>query len=271
MVANNNDDPAENEHGNEKSKQQGSLPQDQTRPNTPINTPDKGANLFIGGLFHRPRIVSAARFRVSNFYHGKIEILREMARGEGDLRTPFNWLPVFFGSGCLIYFKSPAEPQLLWLLGTVLVCSLLAWRQVFHGKIFFVLMAFAVVFSGMLAAKLRTNLAATPIIERQTTTRISGLVLSVSQNTRGAPRYLIRPLQAEKIPKEDLPRKIRLSAASKHTPILPGQSISGLARIYPFSGPAYPGGYDFSFNVWFDGIGGTGFFHGKASPFRCWG
>lgn len=221
---------------------------------------EKTANAL---LRQRPKRLVALKFRISQYYLDAMENLHNMVLKEGDQRTPFNWLPVFFGIGCFIYFKAYSEPMFLAVAVSAVLFSLLAWRQVFHGRGFFILMALAMVFSGMVAGKIRTLSVATPIIERQITTKISGLVLSVSQNTRGAPRYLIRPIEAEEIETKNLPRIIRLSAASKHEPVLPGQVIYGLARIYPFSGPAYPGGYDFSFYAWFRGIGGTGFFMGK--------
>lgn len=245
----------------EGSIRQGILRDEYLRPELPASAPtNEAANAL---LRQRPKKFVALKFRISQYYLDGIDNLHKMVLREGDQRTPFNWLPAFFGIGCFIYFKAYAEPMLPALGLTAILFSVLAWRRVFHGKGFFVLMALATVFSGMVAGKFRVTSVATPIIERQITTKISGVVLAVSQNTRGAPRYLIRPIEAEEVETKNLPRKIRLSAASKHEPVLPGQVISGLARIYPFSGPAYPGGYDFSFYAWFKGIGGTGFFMGK--------
>lgn len=240
---------------------QGFSPEDISRPDLPL------ASLLektTGALLrYRPTGFVALKYLFSHFYLDAKETLLHMVLKEEEQRTAFNWLPVFFGFGCFIYFKAYGEPVLTVLVMTAILFSGFAWRREFHGRGFYILMALAMVFSGMAAGKIRTISVATPIIERQITTKISGLVLSVSKNTRGAPRYLIRPIEAEEIETKNLPQKIRLSAASKHEPVLAGQVISGLARIYPFSGPAYPGGYDFSFYAWFKGIGGTGFFMGK--------
>ena len=51
-------------------------------------------------------------------------------------------------------------------------------------------------------------------------------------------------------------------ARGKHAPIEPGQGIGGVARLLPPSGPVLPGGYDFGFNSYFQGIGAIGFFYG---------
>ena len=226
-------------------------------------------------LFWAKRIpgkIVSVKYRLSNFYLEKSEGFKHALLQEGDERTPFNWLPVVFGAGCFIYFKSPAEPFISVLVVTAILFMSLAWRQTFHNRVFLVFAVLATLFAGMSAAKLRTTYVATPVIERQITTKISGLILSISQNSRGSPRYLIRPISAENILTEALPKKIRLSSASsKQGEYQPGQIISGLARIYPFSGPAYPGGFDFFFNAWFKGIGGSGFFMGKPQKVEASG
>ncbi|MFK5979155.1 MAG: ComEC/Rec2 family competence protein [Rhizobiaceae bacterium] len=240
---------------------QDTLPDDRLRPVFPEPLPIKKT---FGALFgQHPKWFVTLNYRVSQYYLNGAATLHNMMLKEGDQRTLFNWLPVFFGTGVFIYFKAFTEPMLLALVMSAAFFLVLVWRQKLHGRSFFILMALAMMFCGMAMSKIRVLSVSAPIIERQITTKISGLVLSVSKNSRGAPRYLIRPIEAEEIETINLPRKIRLSAASKHGPVLPGQVISGLARIYPFSGPAYPGGYDFSFYAWFKEIGGTGFFMGK--------
>ena len=247
--------------GEEGAARQAFLPREQLHSKLPL--PSLLENSAGRLLLQQPKRLAAYKYWISHFYLNMVESLHNLVLREGDQRTPFNLLPVFFAIGCFSYFKAYSEPMLWSLIASAVLFSVFAWRRVFHGRGFYILMILALVFSGMAAGKIRTDLVATPIIERQTTTKLSGVVLSVTKNARGAPRYLIRPIEAEEIENINLPRKIRLSAASKHEPIFPGQVISGLARIYPFSGPAYPGGYDFSFYAWFKGIGGTGFFMGK--------
>jgi len=182
---------------------------------------------------------------------------------EIEQRTAFNLLPVWLGGGCFAYFIAPAEPSLVVLAATSVILAAFAHRQKLHGVMFHICIAMLVFLIGMTSASLRTKLKSTPVIERQITTRITGLVVERTKNHRGSPRYLIRLNSAEEIARENLPKLIRLSASSRHLPFEAGQSISGLARMFPFSGPAYPGGYDFYFHNWFRSMGGTGFFMGK--------
>ena len=113
------------------------------------------------------------------------------------------------------------------------------------------------------AAKIRTDSINTYSLKYQITGIISGTIIEVTRNQRGSPRYLIAPTKIKELNKSELPTFIRLSAASKHSPARPGDRISGLGRLQPISGPAYPGSFDFSFNSWYNGLGGSGFFMGK--------
>jgi competence protein ComEC len=113
----------------------------------------------------------------------------------------------------------------------------------------------------MLAGQLRIVSSGTPVIARETTARISGVVLSGEATASGGVRYLLRPLTIEGLAKEGMPALIRVSA-QKGGPVAAGMTISGLARLQPFPGPAYPGGFDFGFHNWLEGRGGAGFFLG---------
>jgi len=117
----------------------------------------------------------------------------------------------------------------------------------------------------MFFAQSATLLNQTSIIERQTTTQLKGIVLGVDKSRRGASRYLIKPISLEGLEDDEIPRRLRISSVAKHKEILPGETISGLVRVQPVSGPVYPGGYDFSFFAWYEGMGGSGFFMGKPT------
>lgn len=181
---------------------------------------------------------------------------------EREASTAFNFAPVALGLGIAAYFAAPAEP-VFWLPpATAALAVIFAWRRPVHDTVYFVLVAAALFLAGMGVAQWRTHMAAAPVIAGQLKAEVTGLVLHVDQNSRGKPRYTLRPVSVEGMEASELPRRIRLSAASAHGPVKPGGTISGLAQLQGFSGPAFPGGYDFSFFNWLDGLGGTGFFLG---------
>jgi len=190
----------------------------------------------------------------------KQSVIHEVETGLG-----FNFLPVFLGLGILIYFTIPAEPSIYAIVLTVSVLVFLAVKLELQSKLYYFLLCLAVILTGMFFAQSATLLNQTSIIERQTTTQLKGIVLGVDKSRRGASRYLIKPISLEGLEDDEIPRRLRISSVAKHKEILPGETISGLVRVQPVSGPVYPGGYDFSFFAWYEGMGGSGFFMGKPT------
>jgi len=183
----------------------------------------------------------------------KQSVIHEVETGLG-----FNFLPVFLGLGILIYFTIPAEPSIYAIVLTVSVLVFLAVKLELQSKLYYFLLCLAVILTGMFFAQSATLLNQTSIIERQTTTQLKGIVLGVDKSRRGASRYLIKPISLEGLEDDEIPRRLRISSVAKHKEILPGETISGLVRVQPVSGPVYPGGYDFSFFAWYEGMGGSG-------------
>jgi competence protein ComEC len=203
---------------------------------------------------------------------GKVrEMLASLPQGfsaclerERDCGSAFNLVPVLFGVGILAYFAVPQEPSAVLIVVMAAASLLGSFCLQRHGIAFFALAALAVVLTGAATAQWRTARVDGPVMPREMTGRIAGVVLSAETTRRQGTRYLIRPISVEGIAPEALPRKIRVTAASSREMAKPGQVISGIARLQPFSGPLIPGGHDFGFANWFAGLGGTGFFMGKA-------
>ncbi len=193
------------------------------------------------------------------------DVLGALAEREREAGSLFNFVPVFLGLGVIVYFSAPAEPVFAVVFGSLAILAVAAWQRQTHGAGYFSIVAVALMLAGMSAAQLRTMTAGGPVIAVETTAKVSGLVLGAEATRKGGVRYLMRPLSIEGVEAGGLPKRIRLSAASKHETVLPGGVIEGVARLQPFSGPAYPGSFDFGFFNWFDGLGATGFFMGAPS------
>jgi competence protein ComEC len=183
----------------------------------------------------------------------------ELERASG---TFFHFAPLIFGMGISIYFLVPAEPLLTVLLVTFGLLTLAAVSMIDHGRGWLMICAGAIFVGGMCAGKIRTEIVNTHPLATRITGQITGIIIEVSRNQRGSARYLIKPQKIEGVNDHQLPTTIRVSAASKHLLGRPGDSIRGLARLQPVSGPAYPGSFDFSFNSWYNGLGAAGFFMG---------
>jgi len=202
------------------------------------------------------------QFRLSNGLLRLQDNLEKSTQYEMETGTAFNLLPVFMGIGVGIYFSAPAEPSLIAVLLSLVGFWFVFWKMQLHGKTYYLVAIITAIMAGMFSAKLSTLTNPTAIIERQLTGEITGTVIFVDQNRRGSPRYIVQPNSLSDLEKVQIPHRVRLSAASKHSVFLPGDVISGIVRLQPVSGPVYPGGYDFSFFSWFEGMGGSGFFMG---------
>ncbi len=227
--------------------------------NLPVTLSDTLASERVG-------VVARLATRGTEVVVRAADVLGALAVREREAGSLFNFVPVFIGLGVIVYFNSPAEPVFAVVLASLAALALAALQRQTHGAGYYSMVAVALLLAGMSAAQLRTMMAGGPVIAVETTATVRGLVLSAEATRKGGVRYLMRPLSIEGLEAGAMPKRVRLSAASKHQKVLPGGVIEGVARLQPFSGPAYPGSFDFGFFNWFDGLGATGFFMGAPSP-----
>jgi ComEC/Rec2-related protein len=196
--------------------------------------------------------ISAIRSKISS------ALEEEERYGHGIL-----WLPVAMALGAAIWFGadrnfSPWPIVMVFALLLVLVTrlgNLPRWR---YWAL--LICGFLV---GMLASAAETRRQATTLLDSPVTTRIVGTVIARDLDDRGRRRYTVRLTDTDDPHIGRPPERVRLLARSQHDPIQIGEGISGLARLQPPSGPALPGGFDFAFNAYFNGLGAFGYFYGR--------
>lgn len=168
-----------------------------------------------------------------------------------------------FSLGIAAYFRLPAEPQVL----VVAPATLLAWAgwrlAGRRGAGALPLLVLALVLSGLLAGTARTALVAAPVIDRARSLTVSGFVEEVERTGRGV-RLVLQVVSAERLAGEATPRRVRVSLRGAAPPDLPrvGEAVTLRARLAPPAPAVMPGGYDFAFRAFFDGIGASGFAFG---------
>ncbi len=181
---------------------------------------------------------------------------------ETETGSGFNVLPVFVALGIAVYFLAPAEPNPWALLVSLMLSVWLCLRMNGHGISYFMMAGLAAVFAGMVAGKLAVMRSQAPVIERQITAEINAIVIETDQNKRGSARYVVQPASLGSIKPHNMPARLRISASARHERFLPGDTIRGIVRLQPVSGPVISGSYDFGFFAWFERLGGSGFFMG---------
>lgn len=181
---------------------------------------------------------------------------REMEAARG-----LPWLAVAFAGGALLYFSLPSEPSAPALALVALALAAAAWRvRAGRAPLFRLLLVATMIAGGAALTKLRTDLVATPMIERSVTATVTGFVEAVEAR-RGGARLTVRVVSIEGARLARQPERVTVVLRGKAPEV--GEGIAVLARLRPPSGPAMPGGYDFARKAYYAGIGATGFAYGK--------
>ena len=187
-------------------------------------------------------------------------LLRRALDGELERGNGFLFAPVFMAAGALSYFTLAAEPSFLPLLLSFAVAAGLALALPSRPFLHAALVAAAMVSAGMLAGKVETWRAATPMLGAEISTRLTGRVVRVEHQASGRVRLTLDVVATERPHLRYAPRRVRATARSVPDGLVPGETVQGVARLMPPSGPVRPDSYDFAFESYFSGIGASGFF-----------
>ena len=178
----------------------------------------------------------------------------------------FLWLPVFLGAGIGIYFSLTVEPP-LWVAPVLAALAIpgvaiARWRERGAGAA----LAVAALAIGFAAAEIETWAVAAPVLERPTgRVIVEGRVIDVEPLPVGR-RITLEPRRIGAMPREMLPARIRITLRNDEGAAIPGEGISMRALLFPPSGPAMPGAYDFQRRAYFDRLGAVGYAQGPLRP-----
>jgi len=185
----------------------------------------------------------------------------EAASEEKDQGLAFLFLPVAMGAGAGLFYMAPADPGLAFIAaGMVFSLFVAALAREHNSGPARAAGYAAALFAGALAAANEVSNGAI-LLDSDVTTTITGTVEAREFDPDGKVRYLIR-LQATADPEiRRPPSRVRLTARSSHDAAPVGATISGRGRLSTPSGPVMPGGYDYAFRAFVDGIGAHGYFY----------
>lgn len=185
------------------------------------------------------------------------------------------WLPVAFGLGIALYFTADREP--VWWAGSGLaaICCIIAIVTRHRPFAFPVALACTAVAAGFAVATLKTVQVAHPVLARAASNiAIAGFV-EVREERERTDRIVVRALSFEGTRIEQKPDRVRVSVKKGTAPPV-GAYVTFRARLSPPLEPLRPGGYDFARDLYFQGIGATGFVLGSikladaSSPPGLW-
>lgn len=166
------------------------------------------------------------------------------------------WIPVGIGLGIFVWQAVGDAGSIPLTLFSLALLAFAGWigRE---RRLFVIMVGLGVtLILGFAAISLRSAVVAEPVLPKIWTGEFYGRITKVEIITA---RDVVR-LQLDTARHQDLPPNVRvnLRADQYQERFQPGAIIRVRARLMPPSGPALPGGYDFSRRAWFGGIGATG-------------
>jgi competence protein ComEC len=189
-----------------------------------------------------------------------VERLREWVRAEAGAGRLLPWVPVAFGTGIAFYFSAdhePVAPVAAVTAAALCVAAFLLRRQ----KIFPAAVMIAAMAAGFATATWRTVLIGHEVLARPLyAVSLSGFVEARDIRER-TDRFVLRVTRMEGPRSQAKLERVRLSVRKGTAPAV-GSFVELKARLQPPLAPLRPGSYDFGRDMFFQGIGASGFVTG---------
>ncbi len=172
------------------------------------------------------------------------------------------WLAIGFGAGIILYFAADHEPQ-AWAPALVLVAAIVAAIVARNRSVAFpIALAAAAVSAGFLTATAKQAWIAHPVLQAAAwNVEVAGFVEAREERER-SDRIVVRVHRIAGTRLNQPPDRVRVSVRKGTAPPV-ASFVEFKARLSPPLAPLRPGGYDFARNLYFQGIGASGFVLGR--------
>ena len=186
--------------------------------------------------------------------------LREWIAAEAGAGRMVPWVPVAFGTGIAFYFTADHEPVRSVTVVTAAISAAAAFALRRH-KIFPAMVMIAAIAAGFATATWRTALVGHGVLARPMySVSLSGFVEARDIRER-TDRFVLRVTQMDAPRASTKLERVRLSVRKGTAPDV-GSFVELKARLQPPLAPLRPGSYDFARDMFFQGIGASGFVTG---------
>src|SRR4051812_1705510 len=189
-----------------------------------------------------------------------LDQMRGWIRAEAGPGRLLPWVPVAFGTGIAFYFTADHEPVLpVTAVAAITLCAaaLMLRRQ----RIFPLVVIIAAMAAGFATATWRTARVAHGVLARPMySVSLSGFVETRDIRER-TDRFVLRVAQMDSPRSQIRMERVRLSVRKGTAPAV-GSFVEVKARLQPPLAPMRPGSYEFGRDMYFQGIGASGFVMG---------
>ncbi|TQF35861.1 competence protein ComEC [Bradyrhizobium sp. UNPF46] len=216
----------------------------------------------VAGTWPVGRAAPAGGFVPAGFgiWPAIVETLREWARAEAGPGRLLPWVPVAFGGGIALYFAADHEP-VLGVVATTAIALLLGAVLLRRSRLFAPAIMIAALASGFAVATWKTaRIAHTVLAKPLYSVSLAGFVETRDIRER-TDRFVLRVTAMEAQRSDVKLERVRLSVRKGTAPEV-GSFVQLKARLMPPLSPVRPGSYDFSRDMFFQGIGASGFVMG---------
>jgi competence protein ComEC len=159
-------------------------------------------------------------------------------------------------AGVALNLAADREP-VLWMPALLMAtCAALAWICRARPLALGLWVGFAALFAGFLSMGLRTAHVETPVLDHLRIVKLLGFVEEVDIRPVGA-RFILGVVDAGNLSPDLAPHRVRVTM--RKTPdFMAGDYVALSARLWPPPCAVLPGGYDFSRDAYFEGVGAVG-------------
>ncbi|HML11827.1 MAG TPA: ComEC/Rec2 family competence protein [Xanthobacteraceae bacterium] len=212
-----------------------------------------------------PRFAGRPWFGATALAYARLWLAEEVAPGR-----LIPWLPVAFASGILVYFAAQHEPIVVPAPALALALVLAAILARARPIAFPLLVAAAAACAGFATITIKSALIVHPVLHHPAgNVAIAGWV-EVREERERTDRIVVKVERLESRRLDEAPERVRVSVRKGQAPPV-GAFIEMKTRLNAPLAPLRPGGYDFGRDLYFQGIGATGFAVGEikiAAPPR---
>jgi competence protein ComEC len=189
-----------------------------------------------------------------------LEKLRTWIRAEAGAGRLLPWVPVAFGVGIACYFTADREP-VAWVTAVAASGLCLAAFLLRRHKMFPLFVMFAAMAAGFATATSKTALISHAVLARPAfSVSLSGFVETRDIRER-TDRFVLRVTQMQSPRAVTKLERVRLSVRKGTAPAV-GSFVELKTRLQPPLASLRPGSYDFGRDLYFQGIGASGFVMG---------
>ena len=175
------------------------------------------------------------------------------------------WLAVTFGSGIVVYFAAEREPA-LWAVLSLFAATVVGAVVLRHRPVAFpAALGFAAMAAGFATATTKSAIVAHPVLSVPVwNADVMGFV-ERREERESSDRIVVRVTRIAGPRLNETLERVRVSVRKGTAPAV-GSFVEFKARLSPPLSPLRPGGYDFARDMYFQGIGASGFVLGRIRP-----